>query len=105
MVRPHVPGFTPPVHDVLQELRRAPAVQQGNRANFHPLGERINRDEEESVAISVLRKWTRGIDTPAKEGCCPLVDPSQLLQWQWRYSVLLQHLAAAYAVAYILLHT
>ena len=83
MVHSYVPWLTPSVHDVLQELCCTPAVQRGNRASFHPLGEGINRDEKELVSIGVLRKRTRGIDTPAEEGCRPLVDPVQVLQRRW----------------------
>ena len=57
------------------------------------------------VTIGIRRKQTRGIDAPAEEGGCPLIDPLQLLKRQWRRSVLLQHFAAVHTVAHVLVHT
>ena len=90
---------------MLQEVRGAPTVERGYRSRLHPLGEGVDRDQEESIAVAVLRKWSRGVDTPADEGCRSLVDPLQLLQRRRGRSLLLKHRAPAHAVAHVLVHT
>ena len=79
-------------------------MQGRDRMSLYPLGEGIDGDEKEAVPIGILRKRSSGVDTPAEERCRSLVNPAQLLQRWWRYSVLLPRHAATYTVAYILVH-
>ena len=72
--------------------------------SLYPLGERIDCFEKEAVPVSILRKRSCGVNAPAKEGRCSLVDPTQLLQWWWRNSVLLQCHAVTYTIAHVLVH-
>ena len=105
MIRSHVPWLPPPTHHLVQEVCGAPAIERGYRTRLHPLGEGVDRDQEKSIAVAVLRKRSRGVDTPAEEGCQSLVDPLQLLQRRRGRSLLLKHRAPAHAVAHVLVHT
>ena len=104
MVCSYVSRFPPSVHDVLQELCGSPAVEGWNRASFYPLGEGIDCYEKEAVPVRILRKWSRGVNTPAEEGRRSLVDPTQFLQWWWRNSVLLPRHAATHTITYVFVH-
>ena len=105
MVHLYIPWFPPSVHAVFQELCCSPAVQGRDQTSLYPLGEGINCDEKESVPVGILREWSSGVDTPAEEQCCSLVNPAQLLQRRWRHSVLLPHHTVTHAIVYILVYT
>ena len=92
------------MHNVLQELCCSPAMQRRDRTSLYPLGERIDCDEKEAVPVNILREWSSAIDTPAKERCRSLVNPTQLLQRWWRNSVLLPRHAATHTIAHVFVH-
>ena len=71
---------------------------------FHPLGEGIDRDEKKAVPVGILGERSRGINTPAKERCRSLVNPTQLLQRWWRNSVLLPCHAATHTISHVFVH-
>ena len=104
MVHLYVPRFPPSVHDVLQELCCSPAMQRRDQTSLYPLGEGIDCDEKEAISVGILRERSSGVDTPAKERCRSLVNPTQLLQQWWQYSVLLPCHAAMHTVAYVFVH-
>ena len=80
-------------------------MQGRDQTSLYPLGEGIDCDKKEAVPVSILRKRSSGIDALTEERCRSLVNPAQLLQRWWRHSVLLPHLTATNAIAYILMYT